>query len=34
MDVKSTVSADLWECILHEMGWNEMFLRDNQYDVV
>ena len=34
MDVKSMVSPDLWECILHEEGYSEIFLRDKQYDVV
>lgn len=34
MDGKAYVSQKVWQAILDEMGWNEVYLRDSRYDAV
>lgn len=34
MDGKAYVSQNVWQAILDEMGWNEVYLRDSRYDAV
>lgn len=34
MDGKAYVSEKVWQAILDEMGWNEIYLRDSRYDAV
>ena len=34
MDGKAYVSEAVWQAIMDEMGWNEVYLRDSRYDAV
>ena len=34
MDGKAYVNQNVWQAILDEMGWNEIYLRDSRYDAV
>lgn len=34
MDGKAYVSENVWQAILDEYGWNEIYLRDSRYDAV